>query len=109
MSGVTNGDGGRIADFFGMDASGYYDSRAPGSRGASGRAADDVSAGPVTPPTGAWQPGARPVADTSGTVMPGQVDTSLLAPGPHVDYVDTGAGHGGTDAWPRHDWQQDAQ
>jgi hypothetical protein len=82
---------------------------APGSPPASGRAADDAPAGPVSLPVlGTWQPSSRYDASTGGTVMPGQVDASDISPGPESDYSDTGAGSGRASHYPRRSWQQGA-
>jgi hypothetical protein len=106
MTGVINGDGGPVDSFFGLDASGYYTTRAGGSQGASGPAADDVPGIAVTNPSGVWY--GRPVTASHGTTEPGQDDTNTLCPGPADGYVSTGAGAGGTDPWGRHAWQQGA-
>jgi hypothetical protein len=93
-------------EFFPGISSGAASTGAPGRPGASGAAADNADAGPVTPPTGAWQPGARFPASTSGTVMPDQDVTSVIEPGPASGYTGTGAGHGSPSHFPRRPWQQ---
>ena len=97
-----------VSDLFGVrlpDGTG-----APGSAGASGRAADDRPAGPVTlPGIGAWQPDSRYDAATGGTAEPGQVADSPISPGPESDYSDTGAGRGSGSHYPRRSWQQAAR
>lgn len=103
MTGVTNGDGSPIREMFGMDASGYYHSNAPGSQGGSGRAADSVPA-TVTPPAGTWWNQAS--TSTSGTVEPAQMASSVITPGPQADYSHSGAGEGSCDHWARFPWQQ---
>jgi hypothetical protein len=82
---------------------------APGSSGASGRAADDRPAGEVTPPWGPSQDAARYSASTGGTAEPGQVAGSPISPGPESDYSDTGAGRGAGSHYPRRSWQQGAR
>lgn len=91
--------------FPGISAAGNL---APGSAGASGPGADDADAGPVTPPTGAWQSAARYDATTSGTVQAGQVAESVIEPGPAADYASTGAGAGSGAHYPRRPGQQSA-
>jgi hypothetical protein len=81
---------------------------APGTAGASGRAADDTPAGRVTlPQLGVWQEGARYDASTNGTVLAGQSEPSVITGG-DGGYTDTGAGSGRASHFPRRDWQQGA-
>jgi hypothetical protein len=80
----------------------------PGSQGASGPGADSEPAGPVTLPGGAWQPGARYSAPTSGTVLSGQADTNQIVPGPQDGLTSTGAGEGSAGHWRRYSWQEGA-
>lgn len=47
------------------------------------------------------------LGSSASTVQPGQNAASIIAPGPSADYVDTGAGQGHTDPWPRENWQQE--
>lgn len=101
---VNDGIGNDIRDPFPGIAP--WGNRAPGSAGASGAAADDTGAGPVTPATGAWQPAARYPASTGGTVQAGQVDANAIEPGPAGAYADTGAGSGSGSHYPRRPGQQ---
>jgi hypothetical protein len=104
---IANSD--RVPDEFMPGIRSGVPNLAPGSPPASGRAADDELAGPVTlQGIGAWQPGTRYAASTGGTVMPGQVDASDISPGPESDFSDTGAGSGRASHYPRRSWQQGA-
>lgn len=79
----------------------YARTGAPGSAGARGDAADNTEAGPVTPPTGTWQPSARFGASANGTMMPDQTADSAISVGPESAYSDTNAGKGRAGHWPR--------
>ena len=87
MTGVTNGDGSKVDELFGMQTGGYYHSNAPGSAGASGQA-DDAVPTEVTPPSGAWYD--RHAVSSHGTILPAQTDTNAIEPGPAIDYTDSG-------------------
>jgi hypothetical protein len=90
---------------FGM-SQGIAHTGAPGTRGAGGRAPDDMPAGEVTPPGGVWQD--RPVMDTSGTLQPGQLTEGIsgLGSGETVPFTSsTGAGDGTAGHWKRYGWQ----
>lgn len=76
---------------------------APGSAGASGRAADDTGRVAVTSPTGAFYD--RDIAPGSAVTQPGQAAVSPLSPGPAPDYVNTGAGDGRAGHYQRYPWQ----
>lgn len=97
-------------EFFPGIRSGADAFRPPGTTGASGSAADDTGAGPVTLPSGAWQPAARYLASTGGTTQPGQSETTAISPGPQPGYVDTNSGRGRvmTNELDRYPWQQGA-
>lgn len=110
MSGITNGDGSRITDLFGVPADGYYNSGAPGSRASRtpGRAVE-LSGESGLPNVGLPLPLAQQMDDTgcASTEQPGQNDGSpIMGDDADGDYTDSGAGYGHTDAWGRFDWQQ---
>jgi hypothetical protein len=81
--------------------------RAPGTAGASGDAADDAGTR-ITFAGGNWQPAARVPVATSGTVLPDQVSTNQIVPGPQDGLSSTGAGDGRAGHFPRRSWQQGA-
>jgi hypothetical protein len=101
---VNDGIGNDIRDPFPGISAGVPN-LSPGTPGASGDAADDEGAGRVTFPSGAWQPGARYPASSGGTVLPDQMGTSPVSPGPAQHYVDTGAGRGDANPY-RHPAQE---
>jgi hypothetical protein len=107
MTGVANGDGSRVSEFYGLSTDGYYSTNLHGSDGDKARAEsvelDGRSGIPGVGVTDSLSAMADPGTDT--TTMPGQLGTSEIAPGPGDDYRESGAGQGSTDHWHRHSWQ----
>lgn len=110
VSGVTNGDGSPVDQFYGMDAGAYYHTGLAGSAGDRSQpestAVPDADTG--LPGIGSQMHLSYLAAPGEGTAttQPGQQGTSEIAPGPGQDYHDSGAGQGSADHWPRHSWQQ---
>jgi hypothetical protein len=82
-------------------ATGADTTGAPGTAGASGRAADSAGA-TVTPPWGGHQ---DRYPASAGTLQPDQ-DTPSVITGGDGGYHDTGAGSGRAGHYPRKSWQQ---